>query len=302
VIATVEQGAEGEDDDGRNLTIRLSTDVLFATNKSDLNAAAQNKLRTVAARIDKSRGTVVRVDGHTDNTGNDAINNPLSQRRAEAVKGTLQGLVTRGGVTFQAQGHGSKQPVATNRNDAGRHKNRRVTVSFERPAPTPSATPSGAQRQRAFESWPRPVVARTTPSSEPRWRPLDGWPKGLTVEINSITRDATGFGTATFTIVNPDDSVRYTTNSLADVGDGMFHGSSMSGVSLVSGDRRVRVLRASDRQLVGSADFGIFLGFRFSAEPNSRLTVWSTFKIPLDMTSVDVHIQGFNPVRDVPIQ
>jgi outer membrane protein OmpA-like peptidoglycan-associated protein len=65
------------------------------------------------------------VQGHTDNQGSDAINDPLSQKRAESVVKALAGL----GVddfNLKAVGKGSHEPVADNKTEAGRAKNRRV--------------------------------------------------------------------------------------------------------------------------------------------------------------------------------
>jgi outer membrane protein OmpA-like peptidoglycan-associated protein len=65
------------------------------------------------------------VQGHTDNQGSDAINDPLSQKRAEAVVKALADL----GVddfNLKAVGKGSHEPVADNKTEEGRAKNRRV--------------------------------------------------------------------------------------------------------------------------------------------------------------------------------
>jgi OmpA family len=101
----------------------------------------------VARQIDQSTTSTVKVDGYTDITGNDAINQPLSRRRAGTVAQRLRGLVRRQGVAFQTAGHGSKDPVANNTTEEGRRKNRRVTVTFTRPQPKPPAGPSAGSGQ-----------------------------------------------------------------------------------------------------------------------------------------------------------
>ncbi|HCC85771.1 MAG TPA: hypothetical protein DEQ06_04115, partial [Porphyromonadaceae bacterium] len=71
--------------------------------------------------------TDVKIYGHTDSTGSDAINNPLSQRRAESV---YNYLLSKGvsGSRMVSEGFGSTQPVADNNTAAGRAENRRVEV------------------------------------------------------------------------------------------------------------------------------------------------------------------------------
>lgn len=65
------------------------------------------------------------VQGHTDNQGSDAVNDPLSQQRVEAVVKALEGLGCDG-FNLRAVGKGSHKPVADNKTEAGRAKNRRV--------------------------------------------------------------------------------------------------------------------------------------------------------------------------------
>lgn len=123
-------GNQAEDDSGNKVDIRVSTDVLFKLNKADLTSKANVILKSVAQRLDQAKATTISIDGYTDSSGNDAINNPLSKRRAQSVQKALEKLVTRQGITFKAAGHGSSDPVASNGTADGRKKNRRVTISF----------------------------------------------------------------------------------------------------------------------------------------------------------------------------
>ena len=69
------------------------------------------------------------VEGHTDNSGSDAINQPLSERRAQAVSNEIQAQgVDAARIT--AKGYGSTQPVAENTSADGKAKNRRVEVAI----------------------------------------------------------------------------------------------------------------------------------------------------------------------------
>ena len=123
-------GDKSVDHTGGREEIRLNTDVLFALNKATLSTKAHGILTDVAKRIDRASTTTINVDGYTDSSGNDAINNPLSRRRAVAVTRALNKLITRSSVKLQPAGHGSSHPVASNDTAAGRKKNRRVTVSI----------------------------------------------------------------------------------------------------------------------------------------------------------------------------
>ncbi|WP_243718490.1 OmpA family protein [Actinomadura sp. KC06] len=126
-------GTSEQTENDQKVEVRLSADVLFALNKADLNPRAQDVLRRVASQINASKtATVVTIDGYTDDTGNDAINVPLSQRRAQAVQKALAPMVTKPGITYKATGHGSADPVADNDTEENRKRNRRVTIGFAR--------------------------------------------------------------------------------------------------------------------------------------------------------------------------
>ena len=87
--------------------------------------AAAAKLKTLPS------GTVIEVSGHTDNTGDAALNLQLSQQRADAVRAAL----IADGVAADmlvAKGYGSEQPVASNDTDEGRAENRRIEYRVER--------------------------------------------------------------------------------------------------------------------------------------------------------------------------
>ncbi|SNR47265.1 Outer membrane protein OmpA [Actinomadura mexicana] len=194
-ILTVAGVAEGDEqsvnDDGDKRAVRLSSDVLFALNKADLTPQADELLRGVAKQVDASRGSTVKVDGYTDSSGNDAINQPLSERRAKAVADRLRQLVTRTGVAFQTAGHGSADPVASNSTGSGRRKNRRVTASFTMPPPPPA--PAGGQPYR----W---APGKPTSSKTAAFTAAEA--ENLQVEVNSMHRDPAGLTTFVWTLRN----------------------------------------------------------------------------------------------------
>jgi outer membrane protein OmpA-like peptidoglycan-associated protein len=126
-----------EDQTGRTesndeISIILSSDVLFETNSAELNSESQEILNQVAREINEASSNVVQIDGHADNTGSDSVNLPLSQERAESVENILSEMVNRNDVTFEVEGHGSSDPIAENNTEEGRERNRRVSVTFEK--------------------------------------------------------------------------------------------------------------------------------------------------------------------------
>lgn len=122
------EGAQVESvNEGEAIKVTFESGILFATNSSTLNAASRTSLDKFATSLMNNPDTDVKIYGHTDSTGSDAINNPLSQRRAESV---YNYLLSKGisGNRLESQGFGSSQPVADNTTVAGRSQNRRVEV------------------------------------------------------------------------------------------------------------------------------------------------------------------------------
>ena len=110
------------------MKVTFDSGVLFATNKHSLNKKAQENLAEFAKVLVEYSDADVVIYGHTDSTGNDAINNPLSVKRAEAVANYL---LTNGVPESQiksVEGFGSTQPVADNATAEGRAENRRVEI------------------------------------------------------------------------------------------------------------------------------------------------------------------------------
>jgi len=103
----------------------VTNNILFETGKATLKAESMAEIQKVAEYMKKNPSVRFEVQGHTDNQGSDAVNDPLSQQRAEAVVKALEGLGCDG-FNLRAVGKGSHEPVADNKTDAGRAKNRRV--------------------------------------------------------------------------------------------------------------------------------------------------------------------------------
>jgi len=114
---------------GEGIKVTFASGILFETGKSDLNSSSKTALAKFAQTLKDYSDTNVMIYGHTDNTGSDAINQPLSENRANAVKAYLvaQGV---NGSRITTKGLGSTTPVASNDTEAGRTQNRRVEVAI----------------------------------------------------------------------------------------------------------------------------------------------------------------------------
>ncbi|MBX2815899.1 MAG: OmpA family protein [Saprospiraceae bacterium] len=101
--------------------------VNFATGSANLTEESMTQLQNLASIMKSYPNVKIRVEGHTDNTGDANANMNLSQQRALSVKRALNEL----GVAndrVEAQGKGQNEPVASNDTEEGRLQNRRVDV------------------------------------------------------------------------------------------------------------------------------------------------------------------------------
>ena len=107
--------------------VTYAADTFFDFNKSALKADGKAKLDDLVGKVKAINLEVIIAVGHTDSVGADAYNQKLSVKRADAVKAYL---VTKGieKNRVYTEGKGEKQPVADNKTDAGRSKNRRVEI------------------------------------------------------------------------------------------------------------------------------------------------------------------------------
>ena len=103
----------------------VTNNILFDTGKATIKAESQPEIEKVAEYMKANPTVRFEVQGHTDSQGSDAVNDPLSQQRAEAVVKALEALGVDG-FNLRAVGKGSHEPVADNSTDAGRAQNRRV--------------------------------------------------------------------------------------------------------------------------------------------------------------------------------
>lgn len=105
----------------------LAAPIKFQTGSDKLSNDGIAQLGTVVPALKACPDAKLTVIGHTDNTGTDAINMPLSENRAKSVAAYLvaQGIPA-GSVT--SKGEGSSQPIAGNDTEAGRAQNRRTEI------------------------------------------------------------------------------------------------------------------------------------------------------------------------------
>lgn len=113
--------------DGQAIKVTFDSGILFATSSSTLNTASQNSLIQFANSLKANPDTDVEIYGHTDSSGGDKINVPLSEKRAESVKTFLAGQGI-GASRMATAGMGSSQPVAGENAKGVQALNRRVEV------------------------------------------------------------------------------------------------------------------------------------------------------------------------------
>jgi outer membrane protein OmpA-like peptidoglycan-associated protein len=114
--------------DGDKVFVALPSGILFDTGKDAVKPAAKDSLAKAAATLANSETTIV-IQGHTDSSGSNSINQPLSERRAAHV---LDFLASKGvpASRMSAVGYGSSRPAVPNDTEANRSLNRRVQLEI----------------------------------------------------------------------------------------------------------------------------------------------------------------------------
>jgi len=111
----------------RGLIVTLNGGILFDTGKTALKPGAKSTLSKIAKQLQTDPSLKIAVEGHTDNVGGTAMNQKLSEKRANAVRDYLVSAgISSDHIT--ADGKGEESPVATNKTAAGRQQNRRVEL------------------------------------------------------------------------------------------------------------------------------------------------------------------------------
>ena len=144
---TMEQATQGtgvqvsQTNDNR-LKLEIPSDISFDTNSAYIKSNFRPVLDRFAQSLNQNPVTTVTIVGHTDSTGSDAVNNPLSVERAAHTRDYLESH----GVApnrFIIDGRGEREPIASNDTDSGRARNRRVEIYVAEQAAHNGATSSG---------------------------------------------------------------------------------------------------------------------------------------------------------------
>ncbi len=123
----------------KDITVTLASDVTFASDSADLASGAEAQLKTVAGQLAQyPDGGALSIVGHTDDVQDDAYNQTLSEKRANAVKTRLAQLTKLDKWQTSVSGKGESEPKVNDTSDEARAVNRRVEITL---TPTGGTTP-----------------------------------------------------------------------------------------------------------------------------------------------------------------
>ncbi|MEU6715661.1 OmpA family protein [Nonomuraea sp. NPDC046802] len=285
--------SEESADDGENVEVSLSADVLFEVNKATLTGKAKAIITRTAELVDRSQGATVEVAGHADSSGTHAINDPLSRRRAQAVQRMLESLVTRDGIAYEAKGYGSRRPLYSNSTDEGKRRNRRVTLTFAKPLPAS----------------PAPVATTTpTPGADGMKATTREDGQDFALEVTGLRRLTGDLGVLTYKVTNEGGETawyrplgrgaewmayKYLAASNVELTDQQAGRKYVPGHVIVGQEwREGEYCACSDLAgaRLGTTKFG----------PNVSKEFWGLFSLPSDGSSLTVKVATFSPL-EVPI-
>ena len=120
------------------LKLDIPSDISFAVGRADIAPNFRTVLNTFATSLATTPNSNVTIIGHTDSTGTDAVNNPLSLNRAASVRDYLADRSVASS-RIVIEGRGSREPIVANDTAANKAKNRRVEIFVAEPAPVAAA-------------------------------------------------------------------------------------------------------------------------------------------------------------------
>ena len=194
---------------GKDITVTLASDVTFASDSADLASGAEAQLQTVASQLKQHPdGGKLTIVGHTDDVQDDAYNQTLSEKRANAVKTRLEQLTKLDKWQTSVSGKGESEPKVKGTSDEARAANRRVEITLTptggtTPKNTPTPNSSGGKLpdpQGPVAKGPEGVTLTATGGSNTSGE--------VTITLDHVTRSG-GFllGTVTCTVKDGSNDV-----------------------------------------------------------------------------------------------
>lgn len=138
--ATEGTGVEVTKTEDNRLKLEIPSDISFAVGSAAIDGNFRTVLDTFATGLANNPGSNLTIIGHTDSSGTDAVNNPLSLKRAASVRDylTARGVAPNRMLT---EGRGSREPLVANDTKVNMAKNRRVEIFVAEPAPVAQPAP-----------------------------------------------------------------------------------------------------------------------------------------------------------------
>ena len=170
----------------KDITVTLASDVTFASDSAELASGAEAQLQTVAGQLGQHPdGGTLTIVGHTDDIQDDAYNQTLSEKRANAVKTRLEQLTKLDKWKTSVSGKGESEPKIKDTTDQARAANRRVEITL---TPTGGTTPKN-------NTTPTPTPATGSGKLPDPQGPVAKGPEGVTLTTKGL--DTSGEVTVT---------------------------------------------------------------------------------------------------------
>ena len=160
----------------KDITVTLASDVTFDSDSANLTPGADTQLKTVATQLAQHPdGGTLTIVGHTDDIQDDAYNQTLSEKRANAVKTRLQQLTSLDKWKTTVSGKGETQPKIKDTTDQARAANRRVEITL---------TPTGGTTPKKNSTTPTPTTG-SGKLPDPQG-PVAKGPEGVTLTTKGL--------------------------------------------------------------------------------------------------------------------
>jgi len=158
--ATAGSGVQVSRTPDNRLKLDIPSDISFDIGRAEIKPNFRPVLDSFASSLVNNPGTSVTIIGHTDNTGSDAINNPLSFNRAESARNYLASRnVSSNRISID--GRGSREPIFANNTSVNRARNRRVEIFVAESQPALPAHPPQAIVERCNKYASEQVNSKT---------------------------------------------------------------------------------------------------------------------------------------------